>query len=318
MVRVKPLLKPPAAVSGASISVVAPASFALPERVEGGLAALRSLGFDPTLGNNTLSRGPLYFAGTPEQRLADLHLAFEQEQSSMAMCLRGGYGSNYLLEGLDLRRIAEHPKPFFAYSDLTGVQLRLLDELGLPVFHGPMVAADFYLEDGVHNPSFHAAITGEPYGVGADEGMRPLKRGTARGTLYGGCLSILVALLGTPWEPRTEGTLLFLEDTGAKPYQVDRMLWQLRHAGKLEGVTGIIFGEMLECTTPGAAPDLLENSILSALDDFEGPISIGLRSGHVSQQNVTLIFGVEAELTVGDETRLEILEPAVENQSSSF
>jgi muramoyltetrapeptide carboxypeptidase len=208
--------------------------------------------------------------------------------------------------------IAEHPKPFFAYSDLTGIQLRLLDELGLHAFHGPMLAADFYLADGVHLPSFRAALAGESYSVGAAEGLRTLKSGSASGVLYGGCLSILVSLLGTEWEPHTEGKLLFIEDVGAKPYQVDRMLWQLHQAGKLEGVSGIIFGEMLDCVSPGVAPDLLEQSILSALSGFNGPIAIGLRSGHVSRSNVTLTFGVQAELKVGEETQLHFLESAVE------
>jgi muramoyltetrapeptide carboxypeptidase len=225
--------------------------------------------------------------------------------------MRGGYGSNYLLDGLDLKLIASHPKPFFAYSDLTGMQLRLLDEIGLPAFHGPMVAADFYLEDGVHLPSFHAALAGEPYSVGAAEGLRALKPGNADGILYGGCLSIVVSLLGTEFEPHTEGKLLFLEDTGAKPYQIDRMLWQLRQAGKFDNVNGIIFGEMLDCASPGAQPELLEETILSALDAFDGPIAIGLRSGHVSRQNVTLTFGVQAGLAVGEETSLRIRESAV-------
>jgi len=309
------LMKPPAVASNAAISIVAPASPAQPERVESGLAALRSLGFAPKPGQNALQSGPLYFAGTPEQRLADLDAAFADESTSAVMSLRGGYGANYLLDGLNLETIAAHPKPFFAYSDLTGIQLRLLDELGLPAFHGPMLAADFYLPDGVHLDSFRAALKGEPYSVGAAEGLRALKTGSQRkavkGTLYGGCLSILVSLLGTPREPSTEGTLLFLEDIGAKPYQIDRMLWQLRAARKLSGVCGIIFGEMLNCASPGAAPDLLEQAILSALSGFEGPIAIGLRSGHVSRQNVTLTFGVDAELTVGKEARLNLLEPAV-------
>ncbi|MGB6721004.1 MAG: LD-carboxypeptidase, partial [Terracidiphilus sp.] len=285
--------------------------FAQPERVERGMEALRALGYAPRLAASALERGPLYFAGTPEQRLADLHAAFEDESSSAAMCLRGGYGSNYLLDRLDIERIGKNPKPFFAYSDLTGIQLRLLDELGLIAFHGPMVAADFYREDGVHLLSFQAALGGVAYSVGAGEGLRPLQAGNARGTLYGGCLSILVSLLGTPWEPRTEGKLLFLEDAGAKPYQVDRMMWQLRRAGKLDGVRGIAFGEMLDCVSPGAPPELLEKAILSALHGFEGPIAFGLRSGHVSRQNVTLTLGVEAELTVGNETQLHLLEPAV-------
>jgi muramoyltetrapeptide carboxypeptidase len=305
------LLKPRAVQSGAGVSIVAPASFALPERIERGLAGLRTAGYEPKPAGNALERGPLYFAGSPGQRIADLHAAFADPDTSAVMSLRGGYGSNYLLSHLDIDLIAKHPKPFFAYSDLTGIQARLLDEIGLPAFHGPMLAADFYLEDGVHAESFRAAIAGKPYALGAEEGLRTLQAGTARGTLYGGCLSILVSLLGTPWEPHTEGKLLFLEDVGTKPYQVDRVLWQLRSAGKLKGVTGIVFGEMLNCSSDGSSPDLLERAILSALHGFTGPIAFGLRSGHVSRQNVTLTFGVMAELTAGDETRLEILEPAV-------
>jgi muramoyltetrapeptide carboxypeptidase len=129
--------------------------------------------------------------------------------------------------------------------------------------------------------------------------------------LYGGCLSILVSLLGTPWEPQTEGKLLFIEDTGAKPYQIDRMLWQLRHTDKLDGVHGLIFGEMLDCASPGAPPELLDEVILHVFQDFDGPIAIGLRSGHVSRQNVTLTFGVEAELHTAENPELRLLESAV-------
>jgi len=296
---------------GAAFSVIAAASFAQPERVERGLAAFNQLGFEPRLGTHACLRGPLYFAGSTEQRLADLHAAFDDESTSAVICLRGGYGSNYLLDGLDTGRIAKHPKPFFAYSDLTGVQLRLLDETGLIAFHGPMLAADFYRENGVHLPSFQAAIAGSSYSVGADEGLRTLQAGSARGTLYGGCLSILASLIGTPWEPETEGKLLFLEDVGTKPYQIDRMLWQLRRAGKLDGVGGIVFGEMLDCVSPGAPPELLEQAILNALDGFGGPIALGLRSGHVSRQNVSLRFGLDAELTAGGDARLDLMKPAV-------
>lgn len=315
VVTAMPLLKPRAVAPDAQLSVIAPASFALPDRVKHGMEALRELGYTPVLSQSALERGPLYFAGTREQRQADLHAAFADPNTSAVMAVRGGYGSNYLLEGLDLAAIQQRPKPFFTYSDLTGIQLHLLDRIGLPVFHGPMLAADFYKKDGVHFESFRASLVGEPYSVGAGEGLRMLKaagsQGTVKGTLYGGCLSILVSLLSTPWEPATEGKLLFIEDVGAKPYQIDRMLWQLRAAGKLDGVSGIIFGEMLDCSSPGAAPDLLENTILSALNGFAGPVAIGLRSGHVSHQNVTLTFGTEAELTVADSPRLNLLEPAV-------
>jgi len=216
-----------------------------------------------------------------------------------------------LLEGMDLDLIAESAKPFVGYSDLTAPQLWLLDQVQLPVFHGPMVSADFAREDGVHEASLYAALAGEAYTVGTAEGLRTLHPGRARGTLYGGCLSILVALLGTPYEPQTEGKLLFLEDVNAKPYQIDRMLWQLAQAGKLDGVKGIVFGEMLDCLTPRAPAELLDEVILRVFDSFQGPIAIGLRSGHVSGPNVTLTFGVEAELIAGNQANLHLLEPAV-------
>jgi muramoyltetrapeptide carboxypeptidase len=296
---------------GAGVSVISPASFALPERVGSGLEKLRQLGFSPKLGGRTQSRGPLFFAGSAEDRLLDLHAAFADPETSFVAAVRGGYGSNYLLDRVDLELIRQNAKPFFAYSDMTGLQCHLLDELGLPAIHGPMVAADFYLEDGVHLESFQAALVGRAYTIGKAEGLRTLKSGAARGVLYGGCLSILAAMIGTRWEPETEGKLLFIEDVGAKPYQVDRMLWHLRQAGKLDRVRGIVFGEMLDCTSPGAADGLLENAILSALAGLDVPIAFGLRSGHVSRQNVTLTFGVEAELQAGNEANLAMLEPAI-------
>ncbi len=310
------LLKLPAVHSGAGVSVIAPASFAQPERIELGLAALRALGYSPQPAANILAHGPLYFAGTPEMRLSDLHDAFADDQVSAIFSTRGGYGSNYLLGGLDLDLIAEHAKPLIGYSDLTALQLWLLDQAELPVFHGPMLAPDFARPsaeqlDGVHLPSLRAALSGTPYSVGAVEGMRTLRHGQARGTLYGGCLSILVALLGTPFEPQTEGKLLFLEDVNAKPYQIDRMLWQLREAGKLEGVTGVVFGEMPDCVSPDSSAELLDEVILRAFEDIAGPIAIGLRSGHVSRQNVTLTFGVKAELTLREEPQLRLIDAAV-------
>lgn len=309
----KPLIKLSPIAAEASLSVVSPASFAMPERVERGLDRLRQLGFKPLLGRNTQARGPLFFAGSPQDRISDLHAAFLNPETDFIAAVRGGYGSNYLLESIDSEMISHNAKALFGYSDMTGLQCHLLDRIGLPAFHGPMVAADFYLDDGVHLSSFHASLAGHPYKIGEAEGLRTLKPGSARGTLYGGCLSILTAMIGTPWEPNTEGKLLFLEDVGAKPYQVDRMLWQLRAAGKLNGVRGIVFGEMLDCASPGASEDLLENAILSALAGLDVPIALGLRSGHVSRQNVTLIFGVQAELHAGDSAQLAILEPAIES-----
>ncbi len=292
--------------------VIAPASSSKSERLARGIEALRARGYDAEFGKYAQGRQVPYFSGTAEQRLADLHAAFADSEVRAIFCTRGGYGSNYLLEDIDLDLIRDNPKPLFGYSDMTAVQTWLLDELGLVSFHGPMVAADFAVDDGVHDASFDAALDGDAVEVGAAEGLKVLRPGRAQGVMYGGCLSILTSSMGTRFAPQTEGKLLFLEDVAAKPYQVDRMLRQMVLGGKFDGVTGFVFGEMLECVSPGTAPDLLEQVILRVLDWFDGPITIGLRSGHVSRSNVTLPFGIEAELILEDEPVLRYLEPAVQ------
>ncbi len=313
---VEGLLKPPAIPPGAKIAIVSPASSANPERIARGIAALRALGYDAVASPHACGKHPPYFSATAEERLADLHSAFADPEIAAIICTRGGYGSNYLLDrttgGLDLDLIRAHPKPFFAYSDHTAVQTWLLDQTGLVSFHGPMAAADFSVENGVHLPSFHAAVTGGLVAVGAEQGMRVLRPGRARGVLYGGCLSILAASLGTPYAPHTEGKLLFLEDLGEKPYQIDRLLRHMILAAKFQGVRGFVFGEMPGCEFDKSRPGSLDEVILRVLAGFDVPIAIGLRSGHVSQANVTLPFGLEAELILdNDQPQLQILEPAV-------
>ncbi|HEX5235221.1 MAG TPA: LD-carboxypeptidase [Silvibacterium sp.] len=305
-------MKPPALAKGARVAVVAPASSAKLQLIELGIAALRAHGFDVVASEHALGKEPPYFSGTAADRLADLHAAFADPEVKAIFTTRGGYGANYLLEDLNLDLIGANPKPLISYSDLTTVQTWLLDSIGLPAFHGPLVAGDFCREDGVHEASLEAALTGGLVEVGAAEGLRILKPGRAEGVVYGGCLSILTASLGTRFSPQTEGKLLFIEDVGAKPYQIDRMLRQMVLAGKFDGVSGIVFGEMLECASPGTSPDLIEQVILRVLDWFEGPIGFGLRSGHVSRSNVTLPLGIRAELLLEDEPRLRYLEAAVQ------
>jgi muramoyltetrapeptide carboxypeptidase len=306
------VVKPAAVSTGARIAVVAPASNAKLERIEDGITALRKYGFDVVPSAHATGKMAPYFAGTLEERLDDLHRAFADPDIEAIICTRGGYGSNYLLEDLDLDLIAKNPKPFFAYSDLTVVQTWLLDELGLVSFHGPMAAADFCREDGIDDASFADALNGAKVTAGAAQGLRVLKPGRAQGTMHGGCLSMLVSTLGTRFTPQTEGRLLFLEDVGAKPYQIDRMLRQMVLAGKFDGVTGFVFGEMLDCVSPGASPSMLDEVILRVLDWFDGPIATGLRSGHVSRANVTLPMGIAAELIAEAEPVLRYLEPAVD------
>jgi muramoyltetrapeptide carboxypeptidase len=307
------LLKPPALKPGAKIAVLSLASSYKPALLPVGLEALSSLGFTPVLSEHVAAKARPYFAGTPEERLQDLHAALTDPEVGAIISTRGGYGSNYLLAGLDLDLIARHPKPIFAYSDMTTLQTWLLDRTGLVSFHGPMVTADFAVPDGVDTPSFLAALSGLTYEVGPAEGLRVLKSGHAEGTLSGGCLSLLTAALGTPYAPQTEGRILFIEDVGARPYQVDRMLRQMLLAGKFDGVSGIVFGEMLDCVSPGADPGLIEEVIGEVMQDFSGPIGIGLRSGHVSRRNVTLAFGLKVSLDLRNAPTLRFLEAATQN-----
>lgn len=308
-----PILKPAAVRPGARIAVVGPASSAKPERIDLGIAALRRLGYELAEGSHLRGRSPQYFSGTPEERLQDIHSAFADSEIAAIICIRGGYGTNYLLKGIDLNLIRQNPKPFFSYSDMTVLQTWLLDKTGLVSFHGPMVASDFCREDGVHRESFDAALLGQRAALGSAEGLRTLRPGRISGTLYGGCLSMIVSSLGTPFAAETEGKLLFLEDVSAKPYQLDRMLRQLILAGKLDGVRAIVFGEMLDCMSePNIDSGMLDAVILRVLEQFDGPIGIGLRSGHVSRENVTLPLGLEAEVDLNESApTLRLLEPAV-------
>ena len=142
--------------------------------------------------------------------------------------------------------------------------------------------------------------------------------GSTEGVLYGGCLSMLAASLGTPYEIHTEGTILFIEDVAAKPYQIDRMLMQLKLAGKLADVHGIVFGEMLECVQNKDQDYTLEEVVLRLVGDLGVPVAYGLRSGHVSRRNIMLPLGVRAALNVGKrEGSLRILESATTPAASS-
>ena len=166
-----------------------------------------------------------------------------------------------------------------------------------------MVAKDFAHADGIDPGSWERALNGSSeWALDLDSDVKSLVAGSAEGILYGGCLSILVASLGTPYEIRTAGTILFLEDLAAKPFQIDRMLMQLKLAGKLADVQGIIFGEMLDCRqNTNANKDqgyTLEEVVLRVVGDLGVPVAYGVRSGHVSRRNITLPFGVRAALNV--------------------
>jgi muramoyltetrapeptide carboxypeptidase len=176
-----------------------------------------------------------------------------------------------------------------------------------------MVAKDWAHEDGVDLHSWQSAVSQtEPWDVDLNKEVRALIEGEAEGILYGGCLSILVASLGTPYQIQTEGEILFIEDIAAKPYQIDRMLMQLKIGGHLSNVRGLIFGEMLDCRQSPNQDYSLEEVITRIVGDLNIPVAYGVRSGHVSKGNITLPFGVRARLTVSTaDVSLRIVEASV-------
>ncbi len=281
--------------------------------LEAGCEALRRLGYKPFYLDSILEKN-LYFAGSAERRARELDEMFTRDDVHAIVCARGGYGANYLLDSLNLEKIKTHPKIFVGYSDITTLLTYVLDSVGLVTFHGPMVTKDFTHSDGVDPGSWEAALTGASEWAWISDrrsGVKPLVTGSAEGILYGGCLSMLVASLGTPYEIHTAGTILFIEDVAAKPYQIDRMLMQLKLAGKFADVRGIVFGEMLDCSQNNDQDYTLEEVVLRVVGDLGVPVAYGLRSGHVSRRNVTLPLGVRAALDVGrKEGSLRILESA--------
>jgi len=306
------LVKPPALHPGDTVGVVAPASNIKRADFEAGCAALRRAGYIPFYFESILDQD-LYFAGSVVRRAQELQEMFVRDEVRAIVCARGGYGANYLLHALDLEKIKAHPKIFVGYSDITTLLTYFTDAGGFVTFQGPMVAKDWLHENGVDLASWQAAVSGaSPWDVAAGPVASGLVEGEAEGILYGGCLSILVASLGTPYEIKTAGTILFLEDIAAKPFQIDRMLMQLKLAGHLDKVRGIVFGEMLDCVQNANQGYTLQEVITRIVGDLGVPVAFGVRSGHVTSGNITLPFGVEAKLAVrGRQVALRILESAV-------
>lgn len=307
------LVKPRALRPGDTIGIVAPASNLQRADLEAGCAALARCGYRTFYFDSILERD-LYFAGSADRRVRELEQMFERDDVQAILCARGGYGSNYLLPHLDLAKIKAHPKIFIGYSDITTLLTYFLDSAGLVVFHGPMVAKDWAHEDGVDWNSWQSALSGNtPWNVPLNPEVVALGEGEAEGILYGGCLSILVASLGTPYAIKTAGTILFLEDITAKPFQIDRMLMQLKLGGYFAGVRGIVFGEMLDCFQSRDQDYTLQEVVRRGVGDLGIPVAFGVKSGHVTSGNITLPFGVRATLSVRkQQVALEITEPAVE------
>jgi muramoyltetrapeptide carboxypeptidase len=274
--------------------VIAPGGPVAKSRLDQGVECLRSMGFEPVLGENILKRH-LHQAGTDDERMSDLIWSLTDPDIQGVICARGGEGATSLLPWLESSSV--EPRVFCGYSDVTAVHA-WLQRNGWVTFHGPMVAVEM-AGGGFDLSSFIGEVTG----VRAEHSIpvRFLKPGQAEGVLSGGCLSLLSSLAGTEWTlPWTGGSILMIEDVGEPPYKLHRMLTHLRDSQSLRDVQGIIFGAMAKCDAAADDGFTLEEVLLDALQGFTGPVAIGLPLGHCDRPMLTLPLGTHVLLASDD------------------
>jgi muramoyltetrapeptide carboxypeptidase len=318
--RSKAPVRPPRLARGSRVALVAPAGPLLERddlvRAE---ALCRALGYEPRLGSNTAERYG-YFAGTDEQRLADLNGALRDPDVAAVWCLRGGYGMTRILDRVDFDALARRPRALIGYSDITAVLNAALHHAGVVTFHAPMAR--------VPMPAFSRwhfeRVLGSPEAAGRlgrlpdppdvllprENRIAALRGGVAEGPLVGGNLSLLQCLVGTGHLPTLDGAILFLEDVGEDLYRVDRMLAHLRMVGALERLAGVAVGrftELKRAMSDGALG--LDEVLATYLLPLGIPVAYGFPVGHIDDQ-WTLPLGVRARLDA-DAGELELLEPAV-------
>ena len=280
---------------GARVGIVAPAGCVGEEALHLGIAAIKAEGFEVEVAAHVYDQKG-YLAGDEKRRALELKNFFQRSDIDGIFCARGGFGSIQLLSHLN-RDLSQYPKIFVGYSDITILINWFRQHCGMVTFHAPMVAMD--LAKGLSLRSrehFWEILTGarRNWTVNLGEVIRP---GRVKAEMTGGCLSLLVTTLGTPYEIDTRGKMLFLEDVGEKPYRIERMLIHLRMAGKFDGLAGIVFGDFTNCTDDSSRDvrQVIEELFLAA--DF--PVVMGLTAGH-GAENLALPFGVPMSLDSGD------------------
>ena len=295
---------PPPLRPGDRIGVVAPAGMVREERLDRGLAYLRGRGYDPVSAPHVLDRHA-YLAGSDAVRLADLNTMLNADDLAAVWFARGGYGCSRIVNEVDLAALRRRPKALIGFSDITVLHAAVFRRVGLSTFHGPHVCQ--LGEPGAYDETtLWAALSGSidplKYLIPADSVLRA---GRAEGRLIGGCLSLLVSLVGTPDEASLDGAILFWEDVGEEPYRLDRMLAHLRNSGRLAKLQGLIVGTTAGCRAANPENDLPLTEILEThLQGTDYPVVVGFPAGHAPGA-VTFPLGRLACLDTGAGT-LEI------------
>jgi muramoyltetrapeptide carboxypeptidase len=316
------LIRPGALRPGDTVGLVTPSTHVPdPDDLATAARTLKFFGLRMKMGKNAGKRMDRYTASVNE-RLDDLHAMFRDPEVKAVFPIRGGYGSMHLLDRIDYDLIRRNPKIFLGYSDITAMHLAIHKHAGLITFHGPNVLSAFseYTQQWFRKMLFETAPPGvltnpaESNQLRPENPLRTIRQGTASGPLIGGNLTLISTTMGTPYEIDTRGRLLFLEDVDEQPYSIDRMLTQLRLAGKFDHVAGVIFGKCVDCRPRDFKPSTaLPYSLGEVLDNILGslrvPVLFGLTIGHTDDQ-LTLPLGARATLDA-DRGTLEIKEAGV-------
>lgn len=261
--------------TGDKVGLIAPSGVVGNKKVDMAVNAVKKLGLNPVVGKNATKEYG-YFAGNDELRAEDLNTMFEDKSINGIFALRGGYGSQRIIDKIDWNTVSLNPKVFVGYSDITALHIAINQRCNFVTFHGPMAAAELSSETidaftiksllrNTHYKNYNCFIK-NPKNIP----IKTLVKGSFKGRLIGGNLTLLVASLGTQYEVQTAGKVLFLEDVNEPPYKIDRMLTQLRNAGKLNSVVGILLGYFTGCNV-----NVKESfSILDVFKDILSPLGI--------------------------------------------
>ncbi|MBN1351688.1 LD-carboxypeptidase [candidate division KSB1 bacterium] len=318
----QPIIKPPRLNPGDTIGIIAPASTPFEaSAIREGKEAMESLGFKVKLGKYVRKKYG-YLAGIDKQRLKDLHDMFEDDAVRAIITIRGGYGSGRLLDKIDYNLIQRKPKILVGYSDISALHLGIHKMTNLVTFHGPVALSTF----NEYSTNYFMKILTSSTAIGKIEepprdnprqlssGYEAIREGLASGPLIGGNLTMVTATLGTPFEIVTKGKIVFLEEVGEEPYDLDRMLTQLSLAGKLADAAGIVIDKCAKCGPAEYKPAFsntlsIEEVIHDRLHDLKCPVLFGFSLGHVANKP-TLPLGIMATLDTYSGT-LSIDESAV-------
>jgi muramoyltetrapeptide carboxypeptidase len=299
-------IKPRALRPGGRVGVVAPAGCIDRERLEAGIKAFTDLGFAVEMAEGIEDRKG-YLAGDQEKRAKVLTNFFKRDDIEAIFCTRGGFGSIQLIPFLDPETIRLHPKIFAGYSDVSVLLNWLHQSCGFITFHGPMVAMDLARGLAEREEDFFWGTLSGSKTTWRLDGLPTIRAGRGEGELVGGCLSMIVTTLGTPYELDTDGKVLFLEDVGERPYRVERMLTHLKMAGKLDRIGGMVFGTFTDCQGNGDRE--VDDVIAELFGSVAYPVISGFPAGH-GEENLLLAIGAKMEVD-GSSGALSLLEAPV-------